>query len=63
MISQPQLQQLNISADRDAVLEAARQDGAVTTKGLFTKDQVRRLNEEVQPAVDGINAGCSHTEE
>jgi ectoine hydroxylase-related dioxygenase (phytanoyl-CoA dioxygenase family) len=63
MTTSPKLQRLDASAGRDAVLKAVREDGAVIIKGLFTKDQIRRLNEEVQPAVDNINVGSSHTEE
>ncbi|KAI1489830.1 hypothetical protein F5X96DRAFT_695474 [Biscogniauxia mediterranea] len=59
----PKLQQVNPSEGRDAILRALREDGAVIIKGLFTKDQVRRLNEEVQPAVDKLQAGGKHTDE
>ncbi|ETS80262.1 hypothetical protein PFICI_07791 [Pestalotiopsis fici W106-1] len=59
----PKLQQVQASAGRDAVLTAVRQDGAVIIKGLFTKDQVRRLNEEVQPFVDNMGVGSNHTED
>ncbi|KAI1637427.1 hypothetical protein F4809DRAFT_640482 [Biscogniauxia mediterranea] len=59
----PKLQQVNPSECHDAILRALREDGAVIIKGLFTKDQVRRLSEEVQPAVDKLQAGGKHTDE
>ncbi|KAK8091381.1 uncharacterized protein PG998_015196 [Apiospora kogelbergensis] len=59
----PKLQQVQASAGRDAILRALREDGAVIIKGLFTTDQVRRLNEEVQPSVDQLHVGSKHTEE
>ncbi|KAK0391530.1 hypothetical protein NLU13_1030 [Sarocladium strictum] len=58
----PSLQHLSASAGHEAILKAVREDGAVIIKSLFTKDQVRRLNEEVQPAVDEIGAGSHHKE-
>ncbi|KAK9778849.1 putative Fe2OG dioxygenase domain-containing protein [Seiridium cardinale] len=61
--SAPKLQQVQASEGRDAVLKALREDGAVIIKGLFTSDQVRRLNEDVQPAVDNLGVGSKHTEE
>ncbi|KAI0602187.1 hypothetical protein F4775DRAFT_602164 [Biscogniauxia sp. FL1348] len=57
------LQQVNPSEGHDAILRALREDGAVIIKGLFTKDQVRRLNEEVQPAMDKLQAGGKHADE
>ena len=57
------LQQINPSEGRDAVLKALREDGGVIIKGLFTKDQVRRLNEEVQPAMDKLGSGSKQSEE
>ncbi|RYP12419.1 hypothetical protein DL765_007349 [Monosporascus sp. GIB2] len=57
------LQQVKASEGRDAVLGALHEDRAVIIKGLFTTDQVRRLNEEVQPAVDKLGVGSKHTEE
>ncbi|KAK8011728.1 hypothetical protein PG990_010693 [Apiospora arundinis] len=61
--SSPKLQQVPASAGRDTILRALREDGAVIIKGLFTRDQVRRLNEEVQPSVDKLHVGSKHTEE
>lgn len=57
------LQQVKASEGRDAVLRALREDGAVIIKGLFTNDQVRRLNEEVQPAIDKLGVGSKRSEE
>jgi len=57
------LQHVKPSEGQDAILRALRQDGAVIIKGLFTADQVRRLNEEVQPAMDKIAVGSKHSEE
>lgn len=57
------LQQVSPSEGPDAVLKALREDGGVIIKSLFTKDQVRRLNEEVQPAVDKLSIGSKHSEE
>ncbi|GAB1317932.1 hypothetical protein MFIFM68171_08142 [Madurella fahalii] len=57
------LQQVSASEGPGAVLSAIRKDGAVIIKGLFTRDQVRRLNEEVQPAMDKLAVGSKHTEE
>ncbi|KAI5918975.1 hypothetical protein F4810DRAFT_703876 [Camillea tinctor] len=59
----PKLQQVKHSEGRDTILKALQEDGAVIIKGLFTKDQVRRLNEEVQPAVDKLQAGGKHLDE
>jgi ectoine hydroxylase-related dioxygenase (phytanoyl-CoA dioxygenase family) len=61
--TRPEIQRLEASAGPDAVLAALHQDGAVIIKGLFTKDQVRRLNEEVQPAMDKITSGSHHADE
>ncbi|KAJ9158135.1 Verruculogen synthase [Coniochaeta hoffmannii] len=57
------LQQISPSDGSDAVLRAVREDGGVIIKGLFTKDQVRRLNEEVQPAMDKLDTGSKNPEE
>ena len=57
------LQQVNPSEGRDAVLKALREDGGVIIKGLFTKDQVQRLNEEVQPAIDKLASGSKQKDE
>jgi len=57
------LQHVHPSEGADAVLAALREDGGVIIKGLFTKDQVRRLNEEVQPAVDRLGAGSKAPDE
>src|SRR3569833_1690785 len=57
------LQHVKPSEGQDAILRALRQDGAVIIKGLFTADQDRRLNEEVQPAMDKIGVGSKHSEE
>lgn len=59
----PKLQQVQASDGHEAVLKAVREDGAVIIKSLFTKDQVRRLNEEVQPYVDKMGVGSNHTED
>jgi ectoine hydroxylase-related dioxygenase (phytanoyl-CoA dioxygenase family) len=63
MSSTAKLQQVKASDGHDAVLAALRADGAVIIKGLFTADQVRCLNEEVQPSVDKLRVGSKHTEE
>jgi len=57
------LQQIHPSQGCDAILKALRDDGGVIIKGLFTKDQVRRLNEEVQPAMDKLGSGSKQSEE
>lgn len=59
----PTLQRLEASEGREAILKALREDGAVIIKRLFTKDQIQRLNDEVQPAVDKLNVGSKHIEE
>jgi hypothetical protein len=59
----PTLQQFPASSGRDAILAALRSDGAVIIKHLFTPDQVRRLNDQVQPALDKLRVGSKHTEE
>ena len=59
----PKLQQVPASSGRDAILAALRSDGAVIIKQLFTPDQVRRLNDEVQPALEKLRVGSKHTEE
>ncbi|KAH6643319.1 hypothetical protein BKA67DRAFT_499617, partial [Truncatella angustata] len=56
------VQRVEASAGRDAVLNALREDGVVIIKSLFTSDQVRRLNEDVQPAMDKLGVGSKHTE-
>ncbi|CAJ2507023.1 Uu.00g082090.m01.CDS01 [Anthostomella pinea] len=58
----PKLQHVQASEGRDAVLSAMRADGAVIIKGLFTEDQVVRLNAEVQPAINQLGAGSKHAE-
>ena len=57
------LQHIDATAGRDIILEALRKDGAVIIKSLFTKDQIQRLNEEVQPAINNLGVGSKHTEE
>lgn len=59
----PKLQQVKASEGREAVLTALREDGAVIIKSLFTKDQIHRLNEEVQSSMDKLNVGSKHSEE
>lgn len=59
----PKLQQVKASEGREAVLTALREDGAVIIKSLFTKDQIHRLNEEVQPSMDKLDVGSKHSEE
>ncbi|TPX07289.1 uncharacterized protein E0L32_010786 [Thyridium curvatum] len=60
---QAKLKQVDLAEGRDAVLSALHEDGGVIIKGLFTKDQVRRLNEEVQPAIDRLATGSKQSEE
>lgn len=60
---QAKLKQVDPAEGRDAVLSALHEDGGVIIKGLFTKDQVRRLNEEVQPAIDRLATGSKQSEE
>ncbi|KAH8891133.1 PhyH-domain-containing protein [Thozetella sp. PMI_491] len=57
------LQEVRPSDGYDAVLKALREDGAVIIKGLFTQDQVSRLNDEAQPAMDKLGAGSKQSEE
>jgi ectoine hydroxylase-related dioxygenase (phytanoyl-CoA dioxygenase family) len=57
------LQQVHPSEGSAAVLKALREDGGVIIKGLFTKDQVCRLNEEVQPAMDKLGSGSKQSDE
>jgi ectoine hydroxylase-related dioxygenase (phytanoyl-CoA dioxygenase family) len=61
--STAKLQQIRSSEGREAVLKAVREDGGVIIKGLFTTDQVDRLNEEVQPALDKVGVGSKHSED
>ena len=63
MSSAAQIQHLPASSGRDAILQALRADGAVIIKGLFSKDQIRRLNGEVQPAIDKLSTGSKQTDE
>jgi hypothetical protein len=57
------LQHVDPAEGSAAVLRAVREDGGVIIKGLFTKDQVRRLNEEVQLAMDKLDTGSKNPEE
>ncbi|KAI9147477.1 Dioxygenase aneA [Paramyrothecium foliicola] len=59
----PKLQKVQASEGRGPIFKALREDGAVIIKGLFSKEQIQRLNEEVQPHVDNIGVGSRHTEE
>lgn len=61
--SSPKLQRIQASEGSVPILTALRQDGAVIIKGLFTQDQVRRLNQEVNPTIDRLHVGSKHTEE
>ncbi|KAI1340807.1 phytanoyl-CoA dioxygenase [Xylariaceae sp. FL0016] len=61
-MSKPTIQHVNASEGCEAVLKAVREDGAVIIKSLFTPDQVRRLNADVQPSVDAIRNGSEHPE-
>jgi hypothetical protein len=63
MANPPTLQRIPASEGREVILKALQEDGAVIIKGLFTRDQVERLNAEVQPAMDKLNVGSKHTEE
>lgn len=58
-----QLQHVPASAGSDAVLKAIRDDGAVIIKGLISPDQVTRLNQDVQPAMDSLGTGSKHDNE
>jgi ectoine hydroxylase-related dioxygenase (phytanoyl-CoA dioxygenase family) len=62
-VTTPTLQHIPATEGREAILKAVRQDGAVIIKNLFTEDQVRRLNEEVQPSVDNLHTGSNHKED
>lgn len=57
------LQQIQPSEGHQAVLKALREDGGVIIKGLFTKEQVRRLNEELDPLMRQVKTGSKQTEE
>ncbi|VUC23927.1 unnamed protein product [Clonostachys rosea] len=57
------VQRVEASEGRDAVLRALREDGVVIIKHLITDDQVSRLNGEVQPSVDKLGVGSKHSEE
>lgn len=58
-----QIQHLPTSSGQAAILQALRADGAVIIKGLFSKDQIRRLNSEVQPAIDKLATGSKQSDE
>lgn len=45
------------------ILEIVDADGGVIIEGFLTADQVRRFNEEVQPAMDALGAGSKHDDE
>lgn len=57
------LQYIHASEGQDAVFKALREDGAVIIKNLITHDQVSRLNQEIQPAMEGMNGGSNHADE
>lgn len=61
--SSNKLQHIQVSEGRDAVMKALREDGAVIIKHLITADQVARLNEEIQPAMDPLRVGSNHADE
>lgn len=42
------------------ILSALKNDGAVIIKDFFASDQVWKINSEVQPALDKIEAGSKH---
>ncbi|KAI1368098.1 toxin biosynthesis protein [Xylaria arbuscula] len=62
-ITPRKLQEIPASAGCDAVLKAVREDGAVIIKGLFTYEQVARLNSDVQPVMDTMSSGSKHDKE
>jgi ectoine hydroxylase-related dioxygenase (phytanoyl-CoA dioxygenase family) len=56
-------QRVPLSAGRDAILKAFYEDGGVIIGNFITADQVKRLNEEIQPAMDELAAGSTHDDE
>ena len=59
----PTIQRIPASQGRDAVLAAIRQHGAVIIQGLFTPDQVQRLNADLEPSMAKIGVGSKHSED
>ncbi|CAN5167066.1 phytanoyl-CoA dioxygenase family protein [soil metagenome] len=45
------------------ILEIVDADGGVIIEKFLTEDQVRRFNEETQPALDALDAGSKHDDE
>jgi ectoine hydroxylase-related dioxygenase (phytanoyl-CoA dioxygenase family) len=45
------------------LLEIVNADGGLIIEGFLTQDQVRRFNEETQPALDALDAGSKHDDE
>jgi hypothetical protein len=45
------------------ILEIVDADGGVIIEKFLTQDQVRRFNEETQPALDALGAGSKHDDE
>jgi len=51
------MQSIPASAGADAIFEVFQKDGAVIIKDLFSADQRDRFCDEIQPALEGLNAG------
>ncbi|MCW2757997.1 MAG: phytanoyl-CoA dioxygenase (PhyH)-like protein, partial [Nocardioidaceae bacterium] len=47
----------------DEILEIVDADGGVIIEKFLTEDQVRRFNEETQPALDALDAGSKNDDE
>ncbi|OAQ59107.1 phytanoyl- dioxygenase protein [Pochonia chlamydosporia 170] len=62
-ITPTQLRHVNVSSSCTDVLKVLREDGGVIIKGLLSQDQVDRMNQDIQPAMDQLAAGSTHSDE
>ncbi|KAL2826221.1 hypothetical protein BDW59DRAFT_161060 [Aspergillus cavernicola] len=51
---EPRIQRFHHSAGVDEIFKALEEDGFVIIKGFIPEDQVKRFNEEIQPALDKV---------
>lgn len=54
---------LQASAGRDAIISAMTETGAVIIEELISSEQVHKLNEDLESAMNAVNAGSKHEDE
>ncbi|KAF7181302.1 hypothetical protein CNMCM7691_000520 [Aspergillus felis] len=59
-LNRNKIREFPATPDADAILKAFQEDGCVIIKGLIPRDQVKRLNNEIEPEMRKIPVAATH---